>query len=224
MSVAFNDTAFNDTAFNDTASAEADPLITWQRLRSGNERSFAPVRGPRGGLTDARPAAAVFRCADAGLASETVFGQSWGSLIDVSTWGHVVDSSVVSTLEYAVDTLEVPLIVVLGHDGCHAVRSAVRAWDEAALPSGAARTTIEQIFGSIVRRNVSTDSIGDVTTAHIIETGLSLLDRSPAIAARVEAGRCGIVCATVRPEDGRIKTYATVGSVGEPAENLLECV
>ena len=211
-------------AFHDSVSTQPDPLIAWQRMRSGNERFFAPVRGPRGGMTDARPAAAVFRCADAGLASETVFGQSWGSLIDVSTWGHVVDSSVVSTLEYAVETMEVPLIVVLGHHGCHAMRSAMQAWDEATLPSGGTRTTIEQVFGSIVRRNVRADCIEDVTTAHIIETGLSLLERSPVIAARVDAGRCGIVCAAVRPEDGRITTYATVGAVGEPAENLLECV
>lgn len=202
---------------------ESTPMTTWQRLRAGNERSVTGVRAPRGGLTEA-PAAAVFRCADAGVASETVFGQNPGSLIEVSTWGHVVDSSVMATLEYAVETLEVPLIVVLGHPGCGAVRSAIRAWDDAALPSDGTRTTIEQIFGSIVRRNASTGSIEDVTTAHLIETGLSLLDRSPAIAARVDAGRCGIVCAAMRPEDGRITTHATVGPVGEPVDELLECV
>ena len=203
---------------------EATPMITWQRLRAGNERSVNGVSAPRPGSGDVRPVAAVFRCADAGLASETIFGQNSGSLIEVSTWGHVVDLSVLATLEYAAVTMEVPLIVVLGHPGCGAVRSAMRAWDEASLPSGGSRTTIEQIFGSIVRRNASTASVEDVTTAHIVETGVSLLDRSPAIAARVEAGRCGIVCAAIRPEDGRVTTYATVGSVGEPAENLLECV
>ena len=85
-----------------------DPLIAWQRLRTGNERLFMPVRGHRGGLAGDRPVAAVFRCADAGLSSEMVFGQNWGSLIDVSTWGHVIDSGVMATLEYAVTTLEVP--------------------------------------------------------------------------------------------------------------------
>lgn len=203
---------------------DATPMITWQRLRAGNERSVSGVHSARGGLTEARPVAAVFRCADAGLASETIFGQNPGSLIEVSTWGHVVDLSVLATLEYAAVTMEVPLIVVLGHPACGAVRSAMRAWDEASLPSGGSRTTIEQIFGSIVRRNAATASIEDVATAHIVETGVSLLDRSPAIAARVEAGKCGIVCAAIRPEDGRITTYATVGSVGEPVENLLECV
>ena len=202
----------------------SDPLITWQRLRAGNERFFVPVRGHRGGLVDERPVAAVFRCADAGVASELVLGQSWGSLIEVSTWGHMVDSAVIASLEYAVETLEVPLIVVLGHHDCCAMRTAMRAWNEADMPTGAARMMVEQAMGSIVRRAVSADSVETVTGAHIVETGLGLLERSPVIARRVDAGKCGIVCATTNPGDGRLRAYATVGAVGEVSDTLMECV
>ena len=114
-----------------STTATSDPLIAWQRLRAGNERFFLPVSGHREAPLDARPTAAVFRCADTGLASEMVFGQNWGSLIDVSTWGHVIYNGVLGSLEYAVDTLEVPLIVVLGHHDCHAMRTAMRAWTDA---------------------------------------------------------------------------------------------
>ena len=193
-------------------------------MRAGNERFFVPVRGHRGGLTGKPPAAAVFRCADAGLASEMVFGQSWGSLIDVSTWGHVVDSGVLAALEFATETLEAPLIVVLGHHDCHAMRSAVRAWTDADMPEGATRAAVEQTFGSIVHRGARADSVDDVAAAHIVDTGLALLERSPAIARRVDSGRCGIVCATTDGADGRLRVYATVGAVGESAEALLECV
>lgn len=202
----------------------SDPLITWQRLRAGNERFFVPVRGHRGGLVDERPVAAVFRCADAGVASELVLGQSWGSLIEVSTWGHMVDSAVIASLEYAVETLEVPLIVVLGHPDCGAMRTAMRAWNEADMPTGSARMMVEQAMGSIVRRAVSADSVETVACAHIVETGLGLLERSPVIARRVDAGKCGIVCATTNPGDGRLRAYATVGAVGEVSDTLMECV
>ena len=107
-------------------TATSDPLIAWQRLRSGNERLFQPVQGYRGNPIDDRPVAAVFRCADTGLASEMVFGQSYGSLIDVSNWGHVVDNGALASLEYAVDVLAVPLIVVLGHHNCPAMRMAMQ--------------------------------------------------------------------------------------------------
>ncbi len=202
----------------------SDPLIAWQRLRAGNEKFFLPVRGNRQAPLEPQPVAAVFRCADTGLASEMVFGQGWGSLIDVSTWGHVIDHGVLGTLEYAVDTLEVPLIVVLGHQDCHAMRTAMRAWTDAAIPDGAARTMVEHAIGSIVRRGAAADSVQTVTAAHIAETGLALLERSPVIARRVDAGNCAIVCATTDSAEGKVTVQATIGAVGEVDGALLECV
>ncbi len=211
-----------------SATPTSNPLTAWQRLRAGNERLFVPVRGHRGGLTADPPVAAVLRCSDSGLASELVFGQSWGSLIDVSTWGHVLDVGALGALEFATDTLGVPLIVVLGHQDCHAMRTAVRAWNEVTMPDGAIRTTVEHAFASIVRRGAQSQSVGlsveEVTTAHIIDTGLALLERSPTIARRVNAGDCGIVCATTGAADGRLRVLSTVGELGESAEALLECV
>ncbi|MCX6479500.1 MAG: hypothetical protein NTY24_03525, partial [Mycobacterium sp.] len=80
------------------------PLVAWQRLRTGNESMATNGRGGRVASADERPIAAVFRCADAGLASEVVFGQTTGSLVEVSTWGHVVDAGVIASLEYSVVT------------------------------------------------------------------------------------------------------------------------
>ena len=200
----------------------SEPLIAWQRLRSGNERPGMP--GNDIGNHDERPVAAVFRCADTAMPSEMVFGQSWGSLVDVSTWGHVVDSGVMGALEFAVDTLEVPLIVVLGHPECEAMRTAMRAWTDAAIPEGATRAVVEHAIGSIVHRGAAGGSIDEVTSAHIVETGMALLERSPVIARRVDAGLCAIVCATTTPGDNRITVHATVGAVGEVDGALLECV
>lgn len=196
----------------------SDPLITWQRLRSGNERSAAAIRT----TTPLPPAAVVLRCADSGVDCRDVFGQE--SLIDISTWGHLVDTAVLGALEYAVETLEVPLVVVLGHPDCQAMRIAMRAWNDADMPTGATRPMVEHAIGSIVRRGASADSLEAVTTAHIVETGLCLLERSPAVARRVDAGKCGIVCAGINPATGRIMPYATVGAVGEISDSLLECV
>ncbi len=201
----------------------SDPMSAWQRLRTGNELFFVPTRGRQQTLHQGAPVAAVFRCADTDVASEVVFGQSWGSLIDVSTWGHVVDTGVLGTLEHAVDTLDVPLIVVLGHHNCGAMRAAMRAWQNAELPDGASRLAIEQALSSIVRLGSAAHSADDVSSAHVVSVGMSLLERSPVIAARVDAGRCGIVCATT-DHDGRVQPCATVGALGESGEALLECV
>ena len=196
------------------------PLIAWQRLRSGNQGLVAPA----GEMVDDRPVAAVFRCADTPVASDSVFGQSGDSLIEISTWGHAVDNGVIASLEHAVQTCGAPLIVVLGHPECPAMRTAMQAWTEAVLPDGATRTVVEHAIGSIVRRGAVADSVEAVTSAHVAETGLSILERSPVIARLVNAGQCAIVCATTNPIDGRIVVPATVGAVGEVDGALLECV
>ena len=200
----------------------SETLYAWQRLRAGNHRGRQTARGLSGAPAD-RPIAAVFRCADSVLPSETVFGQETGALVDVSTWGHVTGSGVIATLEFAVEHLEVPLIVVLGHPKCRAMCTAMQAWTEAALPVGAARTAVEQAIGSMVRRGVHADSVDTLTATHVANTGLALLERSPIISRRVDAGACGIVCVTTG-FDGRIRTHAAAGPVGEDAEALLECV
>jgi carbonic anhydrase len=200
------------------------PSDTLQRLRAGNESFYVPLRSRRTETPSERPAAVVFRCADAGVASEMVFGQSWGSLLDVSTWGHVVDNGVLASMEYAVDTLGLPLIVVLGHQDCSAMQTTMRAWHHAELPDGAARTMVEQAMSSIVRRGSAADSVAAITAAHVTEVGLAILNRSPVIARRVDREQCGIVCATTDPVTGQVLPLATIGALGETDGALLECV
>ena len=92
----------------------------------------------RAGLTVAqRPTAVVFGCADSRVAAEIIFDQGLGDMFVVRTAGHVIDSAVLGSIEYAVTVLDVPLIVVLGHDSCGAVKATLAALDEGKVPGGA---------------------------------------------------------------------------------------
>ncbi|MCB0932312.1 MAG: carbonic anhydrase [Mycobacterium sp.] len=201
----------------------SNPMSIWQQLRAGNEVPSIRKRARHKSVHQGAPVAAVFRCADTHLSSEMVFGQSQGALLDVSTWGHVVDTGVLATLEHAVDNLNTPLIVILGHQECTAMRAALRAWQNAELPNGASRLTIEQALSSILRLPTPATTAAELSSAHVVSVGMSLLEHSPLIAGRVDAGRCGIVCATT-DHQGRISAHATVGALGEPSDSLLECV
>jgi carbonic anhydrase len=57
----------------------------------------------------------------------------------VRTAGHVMGSAVLRSIEYAVTVLNVPLIVVLGHDSCGAVKATLSALDDGVVPGGTAR-------------------------------------------------------------------------------------
>ncbi|TVR21920.1 MAG: carbonic anhydrase [Anaerolineaceae bacterium] len=79
-----------------------------------------------------KPIAAILGCADSRVPAELVFDQGFGDLFVVRVAGNVMDEVVLASLEFAVGSLGVGLIVVLGHSRCGAVGATIKA---EALPS-----------------------------------------------------------------------------------------
>lgn len=71
------------------------------------------------------PFAVVLSCADSRVPPELVFDEGFGDLFVVRSAGEVLDDAVIGSVEYAVEHLGVPLVVVLGHEGCGAVSATV---------------------------------------------------------------------------------------------------
>src|SRR5690625_7847669 len=81
------------------------------------------------------PFAVLFGCSDSRVAAEIIFDRGLGDLFVVRTAGHVVDTTVTGSIEFGVDLLHTPLVVVLGHRGCGAVGAAADALAAGWLPS-----------------------------------------------------------------------------------------
>jgi carbonic anhydrase len=74
------------------------------------------------------PFATVFTCLDSRVAPEVVFDCAIGDLAVIRTGGHVLDDAVVlGSLEFSASILRTPLLLVMGHESCGAVRGAVEA-------------------------------------------------------------------------------------------------
>jgi len=72
-----------------------------------------------------RPFAIVVGCADSRTSPELIFDHNIGDLFVVRTAGNLVDDYGLGSIEYAVNHLGARLIVVVGHDGCGAVKAAL---------------------------------------------------------------------------------------------------
>ena len=72
-----------------------------------------------------RPFAIVVGCADSRTSPELIFDHNIGDLFVVRTAGNLVDDYGLGSIEYAVNYLGARLIVVVGHDGCGAVKAAL---------------------------------------------------------------------------------------------------
>jgi carbonic anhydrase len=71
------------------------------------------------------PFAVILTCADSRVAPELVFDQGLGDLFVLRVAGNIADPFVLGSIEYAVEHLHTPLIVVLGHESCGAVAAAL---------------------------------------------------------------------------------------------------
>src|SRR5689334_1817695 len=200
------------------------PVTAWKALKEGNERFVAgepehPSQGieHRASLAAAqKPTAVVFGCADSRVAAELIFDQGLGDMFVIRTAGHVIDSAVLGSIEYAIEVLNVPLIVVLGHDSCGAVKATLAALDDGVVPGGYVRDLVERVTPSILlgRRDGLT-RVDEFEARHVIETATQLLARSTSVSDRVKAGTLAIAGVTYQLADGRVVVRDYLGDIGE---------
>ncbi|MCV7435464.1 carbonic anhydrase [Mycolicibacterium bacteremicum] len=202
----------------------SNPISAWKALREGNERFVAgrpehPSQGieDRARLTEAqKPTAVLFGCGDSRVAAELIFDQGLGDMFVVRTAGHVIDSAVLGSIEYAVGVLNVPLIAILGHDSCGAVKATLNALDAGEIPGGYIRDIVERVMPSILAgRRDGLSRVDEFEARHVEETASQLLARSTVIADRVRSGDLAIVGLTYHLADGRVQLRNHLGDIGE---------
>ena len=99
-----------------------------KRFVAGESRHGHAGKGWLKGLTAGqKPFAAILGCSDSRVPPELVFDQGFGDLFVIRIAGNVISTDVVGSLQYAEHHLHVPLVMVLGHEGCGAVTAALDA-------------------------------------------------------------------------------------------------
>ncbi len=95
---------------------------SWNTLVTAH-RATAP--GPVTRPPNHEPKAAILACSDARVPPSVIFDQPAGNLFVIRIAGNTAVPSALASLDYAVASLNVDLIVVLGHTSCGAVGAAV---------------------------------------------------------------------------------------------------
>lgn len=205
------------------------PSDVWNQLTSGNDRFV------RGDLTHPHqsvarreevakgqhPTVAVFACADSRVSVEILADAGLGDLFVVRNAGQVLDSAVIGSLEYAVSALSVSLVLVLSHDSCGAVASAIssHAADATPLPVhirnliAPISPAVHRVAGTAPGESVNVDSVSksEVGLEHLLGTVQGLLEGSEIIADALAAGQLAVVGANYELHSGRIVPEMTLG-------------
>lgn len=172
------------------------------RLKAGNERFVSGksincnlMQQVKDTAENQSPYAAIVGCIDSRVPPELVFDQRIGDVFCARVAGNCVDVDIIGSLEYATKVAGARAIVVLGHNFCGAIKSAV---DDVKLGN---ITELLKNFQPAIATLTEADGHRDshnyplvqkVAEANARLTAASLLARSPIIKELVEAGNLKI--------------------------------
>ncbi len=95
------------------------------------------------------PYVVVVSCSDSRVTPTAVFNVGLGEIFDVRIAGNVVDKDALGSIEYGVEHLHAPLIVVMGHEKCGAVTAAYDKLKKGTEVDGNIKSIVDKITPSI---------------------------------------------------------------------------
>ena len=116
-------------------------------------------------ITGQNPIAAVLTCADSRVLPQVIFDQGIGDIFLIRVAGSVIDHSVLGSIEYAAEFLDVRLILVLGHTNCGAITAAL----DDTKPAGSIAIITDAIKPAVEKARLLP---GDLLTNAIIQNTL----------------------------------------------------
>lgn len=204
--------------------ATASTSSALDRLRRGNERFVSDPSTPlpvdestRQAQTKGQaPFAIVLSCADSRVPPETIFNAGLGEIFIVRTAGHAVDKSVLASLEYAVEHLHAPLLVVMGHESCGAVKATLEARPDGPSMGPNLDYLVKSIRPAFDRLTTPADlqHIREAILANVEQAVNDLLDRSEILRTAAVDGHVQIVGAYYELTTGRVRFSAPVAPPG----------
>ncbi|WP_083482309.1 carbonic anhydrase [Kocuria salsicia] len=192
--------------------APRTPSEAWRALQEGNARFISGDKlhphqdaQRRESLAESqKPFAVIFGCSDSRLAAEIIFDLGLGDAFVIRTAGQVIDNAVLGSLEFAIDVLGTPLIMVLGHDSCGAVTATKNSVESGELPTGFQRDLVERITPSVLQAQRSGNAdLQDMVVEHTKQTAARMLDQSTVISGAVSRGEAAVIGVFYHLADGK---------------------
>ncbi|MDI9408172.1 MAG: carbonic anhydrase [Candidatus Pacebacteria bacterium] len=183
------------------------------KLIAGNQKYVDSDRLDIDGLRQARastaaeqsPFVSILTCSDSRLVPEFVFGGlELGELFVARDAGNVVDANIIGTIEYGVEHLGTPLVVVLGHSHCGAVKAACAYVQKPGELPGSIGKMIKDIIPIAKSQLGKEGDFIDNVVRENAKNSAKLLTQSPMIGPKVKSGKVKILAARYDLETGKV--------------------
>lgn len=153
------------------------------------------------------PFATIVSCSDSRVPPELVFDQGFGDLFVIRVAGNVIDADVIGSIDYAVQHLRTPLVVVMGHEGCGAVTAALKAMDGQSDEDRYIAGLLHHIIPglSVIDRSLRGDLRINAAVEANVRHSLTLLQRIPEGRAALQQQRFRLEGAVYELDTGVVR-------------------
>ncbi len=167
-----------------------------KNLKKGNSKFVSKYDGIiQKHLEGQKPFAAILTCSDSRVPPELIFDVGIGEIFVVRDAGNIaMDASAIGSLEYAVEHLHVPLVIVMGHTRCGALHAAEQG------PGDGSSTgeIVNEIRCCFLREKDHIKANINMQMEHVLE-------KSAAISEAVKSGKTSLKGAVYHLEDGTVE-------------------
>lgn len=193
-----------------TPGTTPDAALT--RLLEGNRRFVAgqlqhPSQSAARRVEIARgqhPFAVILTCADSRLAPEIIFDQGLGDLFVVRNAGNLAGDHVLGSIEYAVEHLHTPLVVVLGHSQCGAVAATVGGGEA----PGHIRSIVASLQPAVaMAKKKPGDTLENAVRINARLTAAAIGQSEPLLAHLAKAGKVRVLAARYDLTTGQVEIF-----------------
>jgi len=204
---------YSGIVFASSAGPGISPDEALKKLIDGNNRFVQSAQAQkdignnrRTELTKGQhPFAVILSCSDSRVPPEHIFDQGLGDIFVVRVAGNVADSIELGSVEYAAEHLGVPLILVLGHQSCGAVKATV----DGGKPEGNIGSIVKKIAPAVKKARETVKEKDKLLDAAILEntksTAKTLTKKSSIIKHLVEEKKVKIAAGVYNMATGKVE-------------------
>lgn len=205
------------------------PQEALKKLVEGNERfstgnSTHPNRcdeTKNALLREQKPFVAVLSCSDSRVPVEIIFDAGLGDIFAVRTAGHVLSKEVMGSLEYAVKTLGVKLVMILGHENCGAIKTAIQTYQNQSYDelSENLKSIMNHLYPAIEKVDCDNeDFLNSSVRSNIYYQLEDLMNKDEYIKQSVKDNKIAVVGAIYSLATGKVEILQTKNA------EFVECV
>lgn len=200
-------------ALNSETQSTITPQKALELLKEGNERFVGKnmitrdlnlqVSQTAGGQW---PHSVVLGCIDSRVPNELVFDQGIGDIFSARVAGNFVNTDILGSIEYGCKVAGSKLVVVLGHEGCGAVKGACDGVELGNITSMLAnlQKAVDSVDEAGDRTSANKDFVHKVVDSNVELTMADIRNQSPLLKGMEDAGEITIVGAVYDVATGKV--------------------